>query len=198
MSLAPDQKQRLATFQGPDLRRNDGCDPTKVFPLPACFTAAPEAVFDTMHDGIIELICHDDALNWQKFYNMAYVNLGLMAAYGLALDKNIIFSLLLCIFGILSGWGFNLTLKEGMRCITAHRCKLDILESAFCVNEEKRFVFAGNVPNRREALKYGPYVCIAFWVILFIVTLLSLKTVLPVRAPTSPLTSQPAADQLNH
>lgn len=102
---------------------------------------------------------------------MAYANLGLVGGYALALDKRFPpFLILICLLGIATGIGFDLTLREGMRCLEAHRCKVDLLDDYFAVNSLKRFLFCSNAPNRREALKIGPAVCIMFWIIALLFT----------------------------
>jgi hypothetical protein len=69
------------------------------------------------------------------------------------------------------GLVFHLTLREGMRCLAAHRCKVDLLDALFCINIEQRFLFGGTVQNRREALRFGPAGCMIFWVAVMGVTI---------------------------
>src|SRR4051812_49087443 len=103
------------------------CDPELIKPLPPL--DANDERLRMWYDAALKLVVHDDSLNWQKFYNMAYANLGLIAAYAFAVDKGfkpLLF--LICSFAIVVGYGFHVTLREGMRCLSAHRCKIDMLD----------------------------------------------------------------------
>lgn len=161
--------------RNPDDSLVNGCDIEKVKPLPALLEEHRE-LMRTIYDCGVKLIIHDDALNWQKFYNMAYVNLALIAAYSFGADKKIWpYLTLICIFGIAAGILFRLTLREGIRCVEAHRCKIDLLEALFCVNAEKRFLFGGTVKNRREALRFGPMWSIIFWFTVLVITVVYVR-----------------------
>lgn len=132
--------------------------------------------------GGIQLITHEDKLNWGKFNNLLYATLGLLAAYGLlarelhpanatgASPPEIIITLLMIIsaFGLVLSTGFLITLRTGIRYLLGHKELIDSLESTHCGNS-KICTFKqidGETPKKggsRFLLKWAPLACMALW-----------------------------------
>lgn len=73
----------------------------------------------------IELVKHEDSLNWSKFYNMAYVNMGLIGAFGLiftrvAPQREFMLGLI-ALIGLTAALGFTMTLWSGLCCLDGHK-----------------------------------------------------------------------------
>jgi hypothetical protein len=130
------------------------------------------SVWNGIYGAAVDLIKHDDNLNWQKFYHMVYLNAGLIAAFVLTyraettvLAPRLVFPILGLIFSIV----FDLTLQEGMRCLRSHRIKVEAMDKKIGI--EKGFLFYQNPYNHRDALEAGPLLLAVGWVTLFIAAL---------------------------
>ena len=150
------------------------------------------------YSGAVQLVAHDDVLNWQKFYNMVYVNLGLLAAYGLVLQAsqpNRLFLAVVALAGVLTGLGFRFTLKEGVNCLKQHKEKVDWLDEVFSEyynRPRSRFLFHNNRQNRRELLWCGPILTIGLWVFLALLPIfLAAKPPLTARELVAELSASP-------
>jgi len=127
-------------------------------------------IWSQIYGAAIDLITHDDNLNWQKFYHLVYLNAGLFTAFvlsysGKASAPRIIFPILGIVFGFL----FDLTLQEGMRCLRAHRAKVEALDRK--MGKPEGFLFLQNSYNHRDALEIGPLLFVVGWVALSVITI---------------------------
>ena len=121
-------------------------------------------------DAAVQLVMHEDRLNWNKLHNMVYVNLGLLAIYGLICRESILLReemlTTISFFGLITGIGFALALHTGIGCIECHKQKVDELDAVF-PPQGSDFLFYGNF-NKREMLRIGPYITLLVWVVLAI------------------------------
>jgi hypothetical protein len=126
-------------------------------------------VWANVYTATVELVKHDDALNWQKFYNMIYLHVGLFAAYYTLVSKDRLSALLCPVLGVVFSILFDLTLQEGMRCVRAHKAKVEALDRR--LGSEDGFIFLQNPWNHRDALEIGPLVFCFSWVVVAIQTI---------------------------
>lgn len=129
------------------------------------------AVWAQIYGGAVDLIKHDDNLNWQKFYHMLYLNAGLLTAFVFAIREGAVGpKFLFPILGIAFGILFDLTLQEGMRCLRAHKQKVVSMDHKLGINRDEGFLFLQNPYNHRDALEAGPLLFALGWTILLIVS----------------------------
>ena len=144
----------------------------------------------------IKLVDHEDKHNWNKYFNMIYLNLGFLVAYATALGKmdpgNAFLGLIpyflasLALMGLWSSYGFMLTLWSGISCLVNSK---EIVKSV-----DRHFAGVGDDPNRlgfpasiylgksgpsRILLVWGPVAFYALWLMLL---------ALPLRKIWGPLT----------
>ncbi|MEM1110253.1 MAG: hypothetical protein AAGH99_16330 [Planctomycetota bacterium] len=158
----------------------------------------------------VELIKHEDALNWHKFYNFVYVNLSLAAGYGFVLLNESHLSLLqraslligVNVLGGLATLGFLLTLWSGMSCLRGHKEAVLAIDRAIagiehCVRRgglrlssaAPGSVFLGKEGPTRIMLRLGPFLALVVWGIVGYVTYDTL-TQAPKLSPEDPFYQQ--------
>jgi hypothetical protein len=130
-----------------------------------------QRIWSTLYDQACALVRHDDSLNWQKFNNMVIFNGALLTCYGFSIQYRVSFLLsVLPLFGFLFSWLFDLTLQEGMRCVRAHKNRVEALERK-ALGPTRHFMFRANPWNHRDALEMSPLLLGIFWLVLFLLAL---------------------------
>jgi hypothetical protein len=137
----------------------------------------------------VQLVMHEDRLNWQKLYNLVYIELGLLAAYLLIAQADTREGLgqaaenahsIIGLLGIAFGWGFCLTLWSGVSCLSCHKSVItgsdkaligiehllrDNLElGAGNENEPPSTIFYAKQGPTRVLIRWTPILFIGMWV----------------------------------
>lgn len=115
------------------------------------------ALWQTTYNQCMDLVRHDDKLNWQKFNYILAVFGILVGAYRyVSQDASRAFPLVsICLIGIFVAWVADATFQEGLRCLRGHKRKVKVLERR-APERNVDFVFDGNPYNRRHALESTP------------------------------------------
>jgi len=127
----------------------------------------------------VSLVMHEDKHNWQKFYNLIYITLGLLAGYGLILRGGSLedwppraFLVLISILGLLSSIGFLPVLWSGVCCLAAHKTTVAAADRAFAKlldefsDESPATAFLGFAGPPRQLLRWTPVVTAVVWLVL--------------------------------
>ena len=146
----------------------------------------------------VELVIHEDRLNWQKFYNLVYTQAFLVGGFLMVSHHHhvshwgwlvVYIQLSIGLTGVLFTLLFAITLWSGVSCLRCHKAAVVSVDKAIaglehlvngsvefnepCEDNPPGTVFFAKEGPTRILLRYGPLVILLMWACLIAIALAS-------------------------
>lgn len=122
------------------------------------------------YERALQMVCHDDSMNWRKFFSYLYSSAALAAAMALVVraeDQDVVapLSITISLAGLVLSLAFWATLIEGRRCLEGHKDAAKNIESVLMDDHGAMgaSILCGGHGPKRQILVWGPAIGAVFW-----------------------------------